>query len=165
MATEYVYFKGKTKWFRWTSPDSTFDPPRWKHVLYLDEPSLAKFRELQKEGVKNHLKKDDDGYYINITRPTYKEFKGKKEVMKPPVVLNDKNEPLSENISVGNGSDVTTKVEVYSYTVSRTKEKAKAMRWFSSRIDSLIPFNKGTDFTPAEEELVSGLPEQPAPLF
>lgn len=168
-AKEYIFLQGKTKWFRPTQFDSKFEPPRWNHVLYPNDESLDKVRKLQSEGVKNTLKLDDDGYYITLARPCYKEYRDKqtnamkKMIFDPPVVLDAEGKPLG-NVPVGNGSDITTKMEVYTHG-KPGGGKAKAMRWESSRIDNLIPFEKKTDFNPEEQLAVKNLDKQPEQLF
>ncbi|SRR5258708_2733048 len=159
--TEFVYLQGKTKWFRNKTPNQW---GRWTHDLYLSPESLVKFRELQdstKEvtGVKNHLKKDDDGYYISITRPVEKTYAGKRTGLVPPAVLDA--ESIEFDGLVGNGSDVTTKVEVYMHHIPASKGMAKAMRWVSSRIDHLVPYEGLRDRAEKEAKAVAGLPEQP----
>lgn len=168
MATEEVYLKGTTDWF-WHNRLNKFG--KWAHRLYPDTESLEKIRDLQAEGVKNQLKKNEENvYYVNISRPPsldkWTEV-GKKTVALPaPVVIDDKGNPYAGN--VGNGSTVTTKVEVYSHKTpappgSTTPGKAKAMRWVSSRIDSLVPYEAKTDFPEQDKKAVAGLEKQASP--
>ena len=72
--------------------------------------------------------------------------------------------PLTEPI--GNGSDVVAKVEVYPYTppASRDGKKEWAMRWFSVRVDHLIPFNKPS-FDEGGTNAVMGFETQGKQLF
>ncbi len=159
--TEFVYIQGKVKWFRHISPESyEGETPRWKHTIYPNAESLEKIRELQSEGIKNVLKKDDDGYYITFGRPTQlKKRDGSSAALLPPEVT-DKDGNLMKNTMVGNGSDVTTKLEVYGFR----NRPGKAARWLASRIDTLVPFEQ-KDMTAVEQKTVSGLPEQPAQTF
>lgn len=159
-ATEEVYVKGKVKWFRAVVPESQYETPRWSHVLYPDTESLEIIRDLQAQGAKNQLKKDDDNqYYVRISRPVeIRKRDGTKRAMFPPKVI-DKEGNLFEG-NVGNGSDVTTKLEVYSHNVPNSRNKAKAMRWLSSRIDNLVPFEQENDFTPEEQASIKGLDKQ-----
>jgi hypothetical protein len=170
MANTYdEYISGKAKWFFHNRLDLY---GTWSHVLYPDQKSLEIIRELQAEGVKNQLKKDDDGYYIRIRRPTSIELYsavGKKTVaMEPPRVVDADGKPVTE--PVGNGSLVTTRLEVYTHKTppapgSTTPGKAKAMRWGGSRIDDLIPYQPKTDRTQNEIRQTRGLDEQPEQLF
>lgn len=160
--SEEIYVSGKTKWFRHDRPEAPKEgeTARWSHVLYPNEESLEKIRELQSQGVKNVLHKDEDGYFIRFHRPTKVKRKGNDQALNPPiVVLSDGQTPLQG--LVGNGSDITTKLEVYSHRIPGTTRTAKAARWKSSRIDTLIPYTPPTDFTPIEAAAVKGLAEQP----
>lgn len=162
MATEFVYLQGKCKWFR---PHQLNDWGKWSHVIYPNAESLEKIRELQAEGVKNVIKKDDDGYFVSVGRPAdikKKTPSGMKIVgMKPPEVIGTDGSPLV-GIAVGNGSDITTKCEVYSHSTPGGG-KAKAMRWLSTRIDNLIPFTPDKDFDDVQIRAVKNLADQPEP--
>lgn len=170
--TEYIYLKGKVKWFRHTAPDPWGN---WKHDLYLDNGSLNIIKELQTvkdgvNGIKNVLKKDDEGYYIAVRRPQQKMMRGKVVGFAPPEVLDgsvtlpDGSNPPLRDTNVGNGSDVTTKCAVYTHGTPGGG-KAKAMRWESSRIDALVPFDGKADFNETEEKQIRGLSQQPKPRF
>lgn len=158
--TEFVYLQGKTKWFR---PNQLNDWGKWSHVIYPNAESLEKIRELQAEGVKNVIKKDDDGYFVSIGRPSEirrKTASGVKIVgLKQPEVVDRDGQP-NQNMSVGNGSDITTKCEVYSHGTPGGG-KAKAMRWLSTRIDNLIPYEPTRDFDKDEARAVKNLDNQP----
>ena len=154
--TEFVYVKGKSKWFRHLSPEEFRGKSSWKHTIYLDNESLEKVRDLQAEGVKNVLKKDDDGYYTSFSRPTHMSWKDKKTgeartlALDPPVVrLANTNSPFLG--MVGNGSDIETKLEVYTHSVPGGG-KAKAARWLATRVDTLQPVSPTGATIPAPEE-------------
>ena len=169
--SEYVYLQGKTKWFRHQGADQWGN---YAHVLWLDPSSVKKFQELQESkdginGIKNTIQKDEDGYYVTLRRPSEKEMKnGRKLTFRPPEVLDGSktlpdgsNPPLPPEVRVGNGSDVTTKISVYTFTPPVGKNKGKAIRWESSRIDNLIPYSGTTDLDKYETRQVKGLSEQP----
>jgi hypothetical protein len=125
---------------------------------------LEIIRELQTKGIKNQFKKDEDGYYIQFSRPTERKMKGKVIGMTPPLVTNKEGQPM-EGVAIGNGSDGTIKLEVYQHPTP-SGGKAHAARWDALRVDNLIPFNKDTDFPdPAQKEQAKGLDEQPEQLF
>lgn len=162
MANEFFYFQGMTKWFR---PEHTNEWGKWSHVIYPNEENLEKIRDLQAQGVKNVLKKDEDGYYLTIGRNSEIRRKtpsgGVKIVgMAPPQIIDKDGQPM-HGVNVGNGSMVTTKVEVYQHGTPGGG-KAKAMRWVSSRIDNLVPYEPQTDQFPEEAKSTKGLAEQPA---
>lgn len=145
MPSQRVSLQGKVKWFR---PDKVNPWNKFEHVLYLTDKSLETFRELQTStdrigGVKNALKKDDDGYHVRIARPSSREVKGKVVGMSPPMVFDKDGTTPLKGVFVGNGSDVTTVVEVYQYGVPGSDgKKGRAMRWEATRVDNLIPYTE-----------------------
>src|SRR5712671_946896 len=101
--TDYVFLQGKTKWFR---PNAPNEWGKWTHVLYPNEESLNKIRDLQTStdkttGIKNILKKDEDGYSITLSRPTSKTIKGKVVGFAPPEVLEVDGKTPLRNALVG----------------------------------------------------------------
>lgn len=155
-ATEYVYIKGKLSWVKTQVPDEW---GKWKVTVHPTPESLEKIRELQGEGIKNVLKKDDDGYKCTFSRPTQKMVKGKVIGLTPPEVLQaDGKTPLT-GVLVGNGSDGTVKLEVYQHGTPGGG-KAKAARLLSIKVDNLIPFEMKRDFDSKQQEAVKGLDEQ-----
>lgn len=158
MAKESMYFKGKGKWVKAHTPNEW---GKWAMVLYPDNESLEKIRGLQAKGLKNVIKKDDDGYHVAISRPTQKMFKGRVQGFAPPKVL-DKDGIDMGNTPVGNGSDVTIKCEVYDHPTPTGK--SVAMRWEAVRVDNLVPFEKDS-FDPVTGEQVAGLAEQSEHIF
>lgn len=157
MDKTYVFWQGKAKWVRAVTPDLTYN--KWNFVLYPAEAHLDEIRTLQSQGVKNVLGKDDDGWKINISRPTQRVWKGRVIAFTPPVIIDADGKPL-DGVAIGNGSDVTAKIEVYSHGTPSGK-KAKAIRWEGLRIDNLIPFENKTDFPEPQNEMQQGLTEQP----
>lgn len=167
MAKVYYYFKGKVKWAnKLFTPDQKFKC--YSLLLYPDQDSYAKIMDLKAgkdgtQGLLNVIKKDDEGYNITLKRPTEKLMKGRLQAFLPPVVLNADNSPFNQQTAIGNGSDVTCKVEWYDYA-RPTGGRGSAIRLESVRIDSLIPFEK-KDFPADMVKQASGLTEQPPPLF
>ena len=160
--SDTVYIQGKVSWVKYVTPDPMYN--KWSLQVHPNAEGIETIRELQTQGVKNQFKKDEDGYYINFSRPTERKIKGKIIGMTPPVVLNSEGVPL-DGVAIGNGSDGTVKLEIYSHpTPSGTK--AKAARWAGLKIDNLVPFNKDTDFPdPAMKEQAEGLDEQPQQIW
>jgi hypothetical protein len=153
MDKTYVFWQGKAKWVRAVKPDLTYN--KWNFVLYPLEKHLEEIRALQAKGVKNVLGKDDDGWKINISRPTQKIWKGKIIAFAPPVVIDAEGRPL-DGMTVGNGSDVTAKIEVYQHGTPSGK-KATAIRWEALKVDVLVPFEPKTDFPEEDASAVQGL--------
>lgn len=162
--SEDVYVKGKVSWVKAVQPNQW---DKWQVTLHPDAESLEVIRDLQSQGIKNVIKKDDDGYYVAFSRPTTIELrKGVLTGVTPPEVVDANGAPM-ENVAIGNGSDATVKLEVYSHPTP-TGGRAKAARWAALRIDNLIPFNRDTDYPDADQsrkEVSEGLREQPTPLF
>jgi len=141
MATEYIDVSGKAKWARLVEPDSLYN--KWQVVLYPDTKSLEVIRKLQTEGIKNKLRKDDEGYNMNFGRPTFIENRksGLRKTLEPPTVKGKDDKPI-DGITVGNGSDVTLGLEVYSHQVPGNRAGAKAARLKSVRVDNLVPYER-----------------------
>lgn len=165
MPNTEIFLSGKCKWPKLITPDTKYDPlGKWSIVLYPDPESLDKIMELKKEvngtaGIMNHLKKDEDGTYISFTRPTQRTFKGQNKAFLPPEVLDADNKPL-RNMRIGNGSDVTLKIEVRTYPTP-TGGRGRATRLVAVRVDNLIPFDDDSR-TPEEAKQVEGMKEVPA---
>lgn len=158
---EYVYIQGKVSWFRPKVPNKW---NKWSVTIHPNDKGLEIIRDLQAQGIKNQLKKDNDGYYTNFSRPVTKETStGKILSFTPPEVFDtDGKTPL--DVNVGNGSDATLKIEVYTHQTPGGG-KAKAVRWESARIDVLVPYEPNRDQDEQTKASSSGLAEQPEQLF
>lgn len=157
--TEFIFLPGKVKWCR----PQVADPwGSYKTVQYLEGDALEKVRELQGKGLKNILKKDDDGYHVTWRRPQQKMIRGKVVGFAPPEVLGSDNLPLRDT-NIGNGSDCTIKLCVYEHKTPGGGE-AIAARWEAVRVDNLVPFDNKSDFNEDEEKAVRGMDKQPSPF-
>lgn len=173
--TEFVYITGKLSWAKLKTPDTAFgDKPKWKITVHPDEKSLEIINDLIKAGIKNHLKKDEDGYYMTFGRATEMRLKtGRVQGMDPPAVLNGQDlnddgspKPMSPDVLIGNGSDGVVKLEVYSHAkFPGSSEKVKAARLLSVRVDNLVPYTINKDFDEHQKRAVKGLDEQPERLW
>lgn len=164
MSTEYVYISGKLSWVHTNKLDKY---GKWKATVHPDKASEEIVFRLQKEGCKNKVGKDDDGYYVTYSRQPNITVRGQVIGLAAPEVLNPDGTPLTQAL-IGNGSDGTLKLEVYPYHVHSDPpgvKKGKAARLLSIRVDNLVPFELKRDFTPEQKELVEGLAEQPKPSF
>jgi len=166
LAKEFIYLKGKVSWVRHLRPDDKYG--KWNCKLHPDVESLEKIRELQLaqngvSGIKNVLGKDDDGYYMGFSRPVNKLMRGQVVAFTPPVVVNADGS-LFQGDAIGNGTDATIKIEVYTHGTPGGG-KARACRWESMRIDHLVPFDKNRDLGKEELEAVKELVNQPTQLF
>jgi len=167
-ATQQIYLKGKGKWCqRLFIPDEKFDPPAWKFDFYPDTDSyniimkLKNPEEANYQGLLNKIKKDDDGYYLQIKRPVH--INGRKGQVKlaPPVILDAEGNPWNGD-AIGNGSDLTIKLAKRIYPTP-TKKMGIAIRLESVRVDNLVPFEKEQDFPPDMAKSVEGLSDQAKP--
>ncbi len=164
---DYIYVKGKVKWFRPNALDTNYDPPTWSYIHYPVAEDLDVLRDLQSQGMKNVIKKDEDGWFVRFKRPAYIiRYVNRNPVQVPlgaPKILTKDGGDFDPNTSVGNGSDVTTKLEVRSHSVPNSPNKAKAVRWDSSKINHLVEFDRNADLK-ADEEKLRDLIDQPPPV-
>lgn len=160
--SDYIWLQGKAKWAKLSAPDKYGN---WSIQVYPTPKSLEEFRALkEKRNLLNQEKRDDDGSYFIFRRPTQKMMRGKVVGFAPPEVLKaDGESPLRESI-IGNGSDVTVKVEVYGYTPPGASKQSYATRLNSVRVDNLVPFSN-TSFDPDQQQLVAGMSDQPPQVF
>lgn len=159
--TEYVFITGKLSWVKTTAPNEW---GKWTATIHPNDAGLEKIREMQTQGLKNVLKKDDDGYHCTFSRSTQMMAKGKVIGLTPPEVLQaDGKTPLT-GVLVGNGSDGTIKLEWY---INKIPGKLWARaRLLSIKVDNLIPFELKRDFSEGQQQAVAGLAEQkPEQLF
>lgn len=161
-STEEVFLKGKFKHMHHLRPNPRY-PDKWNTLLYPDEESIQKIKDLKKQGVQNQLKMDDDGWHINFSRPLERKWSGQVEAMEKPKVIFKDGTPCE--VSVGNGSDGVISLEVYSHKTDRPGEYKKAARWKGARLDNFIPFNPQTDYSEAEKAELKSLREEPEQLF
>lgn len=159
---EPIYLQGKCKWAALHQPDTRWGDPRWKITLYPNPPSLDIIKGLLDQGLMNELKKDDDGYYLNISRPVSRRFgPGPEQPLTPPIVLGEDGTPFYG--AIGNGSDVTIKCEVYKFSPRGAKDAPKkpAIRLNTVKVDSLVPWEKKEDFRPDQIKQIGKIEEQP----
>jgi len=79
---------------------------------------------------------DADGNKIvvyKITRP-HLEPNFEDPVLGPPEVIDSEGDPWNEEVLIGNGSEVTVKLDVWIGT------KAKKIRWEGMRVDELVSY-------------------------
>lgn len=163
--TEFHYFQGKAAWAKLHTPDVEYKT--WNVKVYLTPDSYNKFMELREkrgevEGILNECKQEEDGYSVVFRRPTEKTWDGVVKILTPPIVVDKDGQPWTQPI--GNGSDITVKVERYTYNKPFKKGRGSAIRLVGVKVDNLVPYQR-KEFTAAEEKQVKGLDGQPAQLF
>ncbi len=140
--SNFVTLSGELWYARTGTPET--DPwgnTNYKVTLYPDKESLSLIMDLQSQGIKNTLKKDDKGYFVNYKRHDVKvSSKGKKMEFGPPKVINADGTPLTEFI--GNGSKGAVKLEIYEYAFQG--RKSKAARLEGIKVDTLVPYEKNS---------------------
>lgn len=155
---EYEYISGKARWAKFFVP-SKFN--KYAVDINLDNASLGKVLELKKRGIKNKIKKDEDGYWITLSSPSRIDTRTGPKVMQPPTVVNKDGSPWDPKIGIGNGSDVICKVWIRSYKNPSTQTPETAIRLYGVKIENHVPFNPKSDFEDDKNRLQSqGLVEQ-----
>jgi hypothetical protein len=156
-----VYITGKCKWARTTLPDPTYE--KWSIAVYPIAEDLPKLHKLISEGIRNQLKKDDDGYYMNFSRPIRIKLKtGNVMPMEAPKII-DKDGVIFTDI-IGDGSDVTVKLETYGGAGPGGKGSYKAARLGAVRINHLVPYTK-TSLSEYGQKQIGDLDKQPEQPF
>ena len=139
MANQEVVITGKSK-FAFVHRFNQFG--KWVVGIYPDQPSLDKVRKLIEEGIKNELKKDDDGYWIAFSRPPEKQDRtGRKFSLSPPLVVDKDGRSTTDNI--GYGSDIAVRLETYGGK-SLIGSTYKAARLSGVKIYNLVPYEPET---------------------
>src|SRR5258706_1774051 len=127
------FLRGKSKWANVIVPGKF---AKWTIDLNLDNDSLTKVLAWKKEGIQNHITKDDDGYWVTISRPIkWKGRDGVEQPMAPPSVLNADN-TVYTGTKIGNGSDVEVKVELRSFT--RSEEHTSELQSLTNLVCRLL---------------------------
>jgi hypothetical protein len=164
MATKisYVFITGKGKYNRLIVPDKF---GKFSMKVWLNDTSLEIIKELQKgdgthDGIQNVLGKDDDGYFMAFSRPTFiAKRDGSRPTIPAPIILDKDGKTPLTNTQVGDGSDVTVKLEVRKY-VDPLKNKKTSLRIESVRVNELVPYTSD-NFKREELKSIEGLAEQP----
>lgn len=137
---ESVVVSGKSRW-AFTRKFDQFD--EWSIVLYPNPESLDTINGLIKDGIKNQLKKDDDGYYIKFKRqPEKKKKDGTVFRLDPPEILLADGTPFNDII--GDGSDVTIRLEVYGGKAPFGGGNYLAARLGGVKVQNLVPYLPAT---------------------
>lgn len=157
---ELVDVQGKVKYIHAVNFNK-YD--KWSIVIYPDPKSLEVIRDLQAEGVKNVMKKDEDGYFIQFSREPTKLIRGKVVAFAAPRVQDNEGK-VFDGLRVGRGSDVTVRLEVYQHGTP-SGGKAKAARWDSVRVDNLIVWEIDKDMPPSEAAATKDLNNSPQPVW
>lgn len=165
LKTDYHYFQGKAMWARVVAPDLEYG--NWSVKVYLTQDSYAKFMKLKEqdgdvEGIMNDVKQEEDGPAVTFKRPMKKVFKGVDTMLTPPVVLDKNNQPFAGEI--GNGSDITVKVQRYTFKKPFGKGRGSAIRMEAVKVENLVPYTRD-QMPQAFQNQAKGMEEVPPQLF
>jgi len=139
-STQLVDVHGKVKYIHAGSLNKY---GKWSITLIPDSKSLDYLRDLQSDGLKNVMKKDEDNqYYMAFSREPKKVINGRVVMYDPPKCVDKDNKPLDPD-TIGWGSDVTVRLEVYSHKVPNTQKRAKAARFEGVKVLNLIVYENG----------------------
>lgn len=136
---ETVLVSGKCKWC-FTKKLDQYDA--WSVVLYPDKDSLVIVNQLIKDGIKNQLKRDEDGDYIKFKRDPNKKGKDGRIIQYgPPEAIMADGTVCNEII--GDGSDVTVRLEVYGGKAPFGAGNYLAARFGGVKVQNLVPYKPG----------------------
>lgn len=134
MATKDIYLTGRIKWAKGLKiMDEKFKS--YSAQFYPSDKSMNEYKSL---GLKTTFRMDDEGENFSIRRPHAKLFKNKEgveevKVFGLPEVFDNEGNPI-DPMKVGNGSEVTVKLQVYDTGYG------KGSRLEAIRVDNLITF-------------------------
>lgn len=158
-ATQLVDVYGKIKYIHAVNFNKY---NKWSVTFYPDNKSLEIIRDYQAKGLKNVMKKDDDGYFIQFSREPTKLMRGKVVAFAAPKVVDAEGKPF-DGLKVGWGSDATIRLEIYQHGTPNGG-KAYAARWDSIKINNLIPFEMDkSDWSEEDKENIKSLTNAPEP--
>lgn len=152
MPTKHVYLQGKAKWVNIFRPDKFGS---WSLQLYMTPESIEKFKTM---GLRTELKKDEDGYYAKFKCDVQKEIRGKKIAFPRPMVVDLEGKPTE--VHIGNGSDITIKLDHYNYR-SPKGETGWAARLSGVRIDNLVEYERERDASEEDNAQLANIQSQP----
>jgi len=135
---EVVYLSGKIAWGRGLFVPSQFN--KYSCRLYLDQESLNIVLDLKKRGIQNNVTKDENGYWVNLSRPSQINVRGALRTMDPPIVIASDGQPWDKNKGIGDDSDVTCQVIVRNWKAPMGGKTGVSIRLDSVRIDNLVEF-------------------------
>lgn len=123
------YFSGSCNWAKVHQPDDKYK--NYTIDLYMDKKSLTAYKN---SGLKLKDRQDKDGEtYHTFRMPSVRMIKGKAEEGKPDVLDAD---GIPTTKKIGNGSEVTCKVEIY-----KTGDGRVGHRLLAVRVDKLVEYN------------------------
>lgn len=168
--TQYIVIQGKCKFLRTNCVPNEYDA--WDYLHYPNEEGVGILRKMQDgwledvEGIANELKQDEDGYFMRFRRPSLKKTRANKIITFVPPIITEADGKTPYLGLIGNGSDVTTTVELYFYKNPRKPGKfGSAIRWQSTRIDNLVVYEGDRDMNDQDKKLIKSLDRVAVPAW
>jgi hypothetical protein len=131
---ERIKVKGKIKWANGlfdlktlTAPDGREDT-FWSVSFYPDDKGLDIVYNLQSQGVKNNIRRDEDGFNINYKRPKVKKMRGEMVEFDPPYVTGPDGSKWDRSEQINQMAEAEVDLAVYSHQIPGSTKKAKAVR-------------------------------------
>lgn len=143
-----VFVPGKIFWARGlATPDSKWGKPQYTAQLYISAETQEKLRQ---SGCSAKFKQDENGLSFKIKRDHQATIKGNVVEFGPPRVF--MTDPAGNDVdvapeTVGNGSEVTAKLDIFD-----TSYGTKGTRLMALRIDNYI------EYVPVETGLNDDVP-------
>ena len=135
-----ITIEGKLDWTRVVTPEEYEGKKTWSTTVYPNAAGIQTVMEIKAEGVKNNLKKAEDGsWYIKFSRPV--EIKKKDKVVKvlqPPVVT-DMEGNIIDGYTIGNGSEGIVTLDLYTHPM-KGGTTSKAARLERIKITKLVKY-------------------------
>ena len=124
------YFSGPCRWAKVYQPDEKFGP-KYSIEVQLNDAELKKYKAA---GCMGNPSKDGEGYYTFRRTKTLLTKKGKLMENGPPSVFDSEGRPFTATI--GNGSEVTVKVETY------MTDKGVGTKLQAVQVNKLVEYDK-----------------------
>lgn len=158
MPSKEVFIRGKVKFAHTKRPNKY---GKYSVLVYPDPESLTIINKMKEDGLKNELKRDDDGDYMAFHRePEKTDRQQRRYSLGAPVVIDQDGRMLDGY--VGNGSDCGIKLETY-WGTNPIGAKYFAARFAGLKVYNLIPYNPSDSDVPQEVKGAKNFDIQPAP--
>lgn len=129
MSQKTIVLSGIAKWAKVHQPDTKFGK-KYTIDLYLDNASWDVFK---KSGSRLTVRQDEEGSFIKLSRNHDGTAKGEPVEYGPPAVFENDGKTKT-SVNIGNGSEVTCRVEVYD------SKYGKGTRLSAVKIDKLVEY-------------------------
>lgn len=110
--TKYITVEGPVKWAHHLfkeGMDTKFGE-KFTIQIYPDKKSTLIIKEA---GVRSKWHEDEDGDWVKFTRDNKKAFADRVQEFGPPTVLDASGKPWASDVSIGNGSVCSVRLEVF----------------------------------------------------